>query len=417
MQFGRILLFALSLGYLAAPAPAFAISIDLGGVRLPLPVIVPEQPYRRDYGTSTRSQPRWHVVIDEGRRFATNDQGVWVGHDEAGNMVMQIQIAQPMGDPKTAVAVQVDVNGRYFSTVPATIANDHLVVVQGADVESILGRLMSGSRLRITLGPNVIDTHLRGSRAAIDEVRAGALFQRRLYAEGKVETRKNADAEAEKKDENAIAFYLPGVRGAGTAEVRFDIIEGSGLVLYAKFSQIPGHGDPEYAIPYTHIEAERVIRLIRKAQEWTDIAVKNRVGLYSKRIGFVDEANAAPDEGDAEEDATQEGSGENAAGDMQESARAGTPSPEEEADAAPEAGAPIQEGDPKNFKAVNFNSYEDGSTSVQLEHAVQGFSRRFNLPLPEALKLADSLANTLKYATFRLEKRDFDMQEKDKLFK
>lgn len=431
MRLGKFLLFILSAAFLAAPLPAMAVSIDLGGIRLPLPIIVPDRPRVYD-GSSVRSQPRWHVVVQNSRRFATNDQGIWVGHDEAGNMVMQIEVAQAPGAVKSMVAAQIDINGRYFTTVPATVASEHLVAVQGGDVESILGRLMSGRSLRVTVGANVIETHLSGSSAAIRDVRAAAMVQRRLYAEGKVAMPEPADDEPEAGDEDMITYFLPGVAGSGTAEVRFNIIEGTGLVLYAKFSKIPGYGDPEYSIPYTHTEAERAIRLIRKAQDWTDIAVKNRVGLYSKRIGFVDDANGTDDEAEA----TSAGSGESATDEAKQEAsdetakqaEAETPSVEGKvADAqkadeevagkeVAETGAPTKAGDPQNFKAVNFNSYEDGTTSVQLEHAVQGFSRRFNLSLADALKLADSMAETLEYATFRLEKRDFDLEEKDKLF-
>ena len=81
------------------------------------------------------------------------------------------------------------------------------------------------------------------------------------------------------------------------------------------------------------------------------------------------------------------------------------------------AGSTIPGDDPRNFKAANFNSYEDGTTSVQVEHSVEGFSRRFNLRLKDALALADILESTMEYASFRLEKRGFDLDKKDQLFK
>ncbi len=267
MRLAKFLRFVLSAAFLAAPLPALAVSIDLGGIRLPLPIIVPDRP--RTYGGgSVYSQPRWHVVVQNSRRFATNDQGVWVGHDEAGNMVMQIEVAQAPGEIKSMVAAQIDINGRYFTTVPATVASEHLVVVQGGDVETILGRLMSGRSLRVTVGANAIETHLSGSSAAIRDVRAAAMVQRRLYAEGKVATPEPVDDEPEADDQDMITYFLTGVAGSGTAEVRFNIIEGTGLVLYAKFSKIPGYGDPEYSIPYTHTEAERAALLAELFSQW-----------------------------------------------------------------------------------------------------------------------------------------------------
>jgi hypothetical protein len=267
-------------------------------------------------------------------------------------------------------------------------------------------------------------------------------MQRGLVAQGLVKPAPKEPA----ADTDAIRYFLPGVEPTGVAEVRFNIVEGAGLMLYAKFYAIPGHGDPEYALPMTKGEATRAVALIRKGKQWTDIAVKNHVGLFSKRIGFFDDVHgadpAATETGGKDDSAGK--AAENTETDSSIDIREKTAKPDEAAganeatsnetagnetagketagnetagaDQATPSELTSKSEDPQDFKAVNFNSYEDGSTSIQIEHAVKGFSRRFNLSLENALKLADSLEATINGATSKLEKREYDTKEKDKLF-
>ena len=74
------------------------------------------------------------------------------------------------------------------------------------------------------------------------------------------------------------------------------------------------------------------------------------------------------------------------------------------------------EAAPKDFRAVNFNSYENGDTSVQIEHSVGGYSRRFNFTLDEAMEFADFLENTVKVRSQQFENRELSEDEKEKLF-
>ncbi len=395
-----------------------AVTIDLGGVKLRVPGVT-SQPRRRGRshdGSSIYSHARWHVAVHQARRFATNGQGIWIGYDERGNMVMHIELATPTPQkPKTEIAVQIHVDKRLYEVVKATVANERLVVVQGAEVERILGKLKTGRRLAIIFDGYTLETHLRGSSGAIKTVRNEAAVQRSLFARGQVTTKQTERADSP----DQISYYLPGVSNRGKAEVRFDIIEGTGLVLLVHFHRIPGHGDPHYKIRLTRTEAERAAELLEKADMWTEIARRERVGLFSKRIGFVDDALAAPKKQEPQATQTQAGGGATRGSGI--GAGVGVATAQAERSTAQSGGGmsspnPAGSQDPTDFTAVNFNSYEDGTTSAQIEHTVQRFSRRFNLSLKNALMLANSLKSTIEYASFRLEKRDFDMEEKSKLF-
>jgi hypothetical protein len=400
-------MFILTAFALVASIPVMqAATVDLGGIRLYLPHV---HSHRRSgtYNSGINAHPRWYVAMQDGRSFATNNQGFWIGHDERGELVMQFQLAVPStATLNSPVPIQFDVNGRYFDTVQGVLATPNLAVVHSADVERVIGRLMSGSRVAVTYSGNRIETHLRGSSDAIESVRRGAALQRTTF----LQDQSTAKTEVPADDSSIVQYFLPGVKNNGTVEVRFDIVEGRGLVLYLNFSAIEGHGDPAYSMPLTKTEARRVIAMTAKATEWTEIARANRVALFSKRIGYVDDANGAPlpqptDEGDGTGPASPE------------KPAAATGSITTNTLPAPSPKTAVAKADPLDFKAMTFNSYEDGTTSVQIEHSVQGFSRRFNMDMVEAQDLASTLESTLQYATFRLENRETNPDVKDELFR
>ena len=274
---------------------------------------------------------------------------------------------------------------------------------------------MSGRDVSIAAAGASFGTHLKGSSSAIREVRGAATLQARLFAQGKVTVSKN-----EKVEENTIQYFLPGVPNTGVVDVRFDIVEDVGLVLYMQFQAVIGHGDPAHTVRMTSSETNRAITLFRKAEEWTEVARKNRVGLFSKRLGFIDDVYGTEVKFQDGKEVQDDSTGISETSKTKEASKdtrnaIGASVPLEENLASPDENF-IPGNDPQNFTAANFNSYEDGSTSVQVEHSVEGYSRRFNLKLADALELADSLEATLEYASFRLEKRGFDLDKKDQLF-
>ena len=422
----RIFVFAVSIA-VAMPVPAlFAATIDLGGIKLRLPSVQSE---RRGYERSrqgvrrvpsTRSHQRWFVDIHNDRSFATNNQGIWIGHDERGEMAIQVQLDVPTDKPaETVVPVQFDVNGRFFDALPGVVAGPALVVIHSGDAETILSRLMSGSRVAVTVEANRIDTHLRGSSRAIGEVRRAAALQRRLFAQGLVTPQPVEPTGSD--DAETIQYFLPGVDGTGVADVSFSIVEGEGLELYVYFEPIPGHGDPAHKVPFSVSETKRLIAMVAKGDEWTTVAVENRVGLFSKRIGFIDDQNGEPVEAEpqaADAEATDpDGAEEKVADTSVGAGPAETASDDRQAEGAtgnvlPGAG----QSEPLDFMAMTFNSYEDASTSLQFEHSVRGFSRRFNFAMAEAEQLAAKMEATMAYATGRLENRETDADAKSKLF-
>lgn len=406
MKFPGLALAAMLGAIMVLPDPALSRTIDFGGgFRVQLPNVI-----RRNRSTaptsSYSSHARWSTVVDGTVTFASNGQGIWIGYDEAGAMVMQIEPRIPRKEEQgTILPVRIDVNGRYYETVMTAVANEAMIVAHGPEVERILDRLMSGRTIAVDLGQERIETHLTGSSAAIREVRAEASIRRRMHAAGLLPP---STPEPETPDVvvdeeiSGLAYYIPGLDGVGSAEVRFNIVEGSGLQLYVIFARIEGQSDPEHSISLNVDETKRMIGLIRKGEEWTEVAQANRVGLFSKRIGFVDDRLAQTgEEGEGSEAGTAIGARQEA----QPPAGGGTVT-----------NALTGEVQPRDFRGVNFNSYEDGSTSIQIEHSVGGFSRRFNMWLPNALELADSLESTLEYATFRLENRDMGKDEVDQLF-
>lgn len=403
---GRMTIAALMILALAVPAVQ-ARTYNFGGFRIRIPD-ASKAPSRSSTPGAYSTHPRWSTVIDNGFTLATNGQGIWIGYDETGTMVIQLEMRTPLAaKPETTIPVQVSVNNRFYESVMATVANEKMAVIFGPEVERILGRLMSGSSVLMVAEANQIGTHLTGSSAAIRQVRAAAAIQQRQFiASGGTTTPKADTKKTTQTAEEGIRYFLPGQQGTGTAEVRFNIVEGTGLVLYINFPAFEGSQDPDYSLPLTITETRRAVDLIRKAEEWTSIAVENRIGLFQKRIGYLDDALAAqaPKEEPAG-DGMQSGNG------AQAGLGAGVAGQAEPMQQAAET------GQPKDFKAVNFNSYEDGTTSVQIEHSVAGFSRRFNLPLEDALELASSLEATVEFATFKLENRELDTKEKEKLFR
>ena len=426
----RILAALLSMVLFAGISPdkAPAASIDLGGIKLRLPSVKVKPVYKPKRKTTTSSStaqdlaasdPVWHVENQEGLLYATNNQGIWIGYTETGDMVMQLEAYEPLpGQQGDLIPVTAEINGKFYTTMSGRVANANMLVVD--NLEPVLERFMTGRNVSLLFGGNLIYTHLKGSSAAIRQVRSGAEVQSRLNARGLVKPAANDQAV---QDTNIIRYFLPGVEDTGEAEVRFDIVEGTGLVLYMRFLQIPGQGDPTHAIPLTTSETRRAIALLRKGEEWTDVARQNRVGLFSKRIGFADDENGAA----TEEAANTEGQDENnpppdegnsVAGESLGAGETVSQSARDQAnDPSSQGQAPAPDKEALDFVAVNFNSYEDGSTSIQVEHSVKGYSRRFNLQVDQALKLADSLEATLEQASFRLEKREFDKEGVDSLFK
>ena len=403
-----------------------AATIDLGKVRIQLPRIVKKRSTRRSSPSrSTTSQssqssysthPRWSTVLEGNYRMATNGQGIWIGYDDTGAMVMQLELPSEVGsETGLTVPVQIEINGRYYDSVVATVANDSVLVVHGPEVGRMLGRLMSGHSVTAIAGANRVGTHLRGSSAAIGEVRNEARIQARLFETGKVVTSETAETqqpsgdEGEVKDEEVTLYFLPGVAGYGVADVRFNIQEGRGLVIYMQFEGIEGHEDPPHQVTMNPRETDRAVGLIRKAEDWTKVARDNRVGLFSKRIGYIDDGLAekevvADDAVAPEEEAASDG-GDKVVTETDSEAREETVMGPEQPEAAP-----------KDFRAVNFNSYENGDTSVQIEHSVGGYSRRFNFTLDEALEFADFLENTVKVRSQQFENRELSDDEKEQLF-
>lgn len=395
-----------------------AATIDLGGIKLRLPSVQSERRHQdRSQRTtrqapSTRSHQRWFVDIHNDRSFATNNQGIWIGYDERGEMVLQVQLDVPTQKQEEAlVPVQFDVNGRFFDTLPGVVAGPNLIVVHSGDAETILSRLMSGSRVSVSVEANRIDTHLRGSSRAIGEVRREAAVQRRLFAQGLVTPQPGSGAEEASNEE--IRFYLPGVAGTGKTEVTFSIVEGEGLELYLFFEPIPGHGDPAHKVPLSVAEAKRLIAMVGKGGEWTEVAIENRVGLFSKRIGYIDDENGDPVTD--EDEIAEAGS----AGNESAEAKIGATPKEETGTTGKSSGqtaSDAEKAEPLDFMAMTFNSYEDATTSVQFEHSVRGFSRRFNFTMGEAEQLAAKMDATMDYATGRLENRETDADAKSRLF-
>lgn len=419
MRLRKTILAAVLAMSVAAP-PALAVTIDLGGVRVRLPTIVQQ---RRTYTTQRDSRyathPRWATVAEGSYRMATNGQGIWVGYDDQGSMVMQLELPNPAGAATgSPLAVQVEINGRFYRTVTAAVANEHLAIVRGAEVEAILGRLMSGRTIAVMAGPNRLETHLTGSSAAIREVRNAAALQARLFvASGSKPAGQATGEKPAVKDEDVTQYYLPGVEGLGEVDVRFDIREGEGLVIYMNFEQFEGHGAPTHSIALNVTETGRAVALLRKAEEWSGVAKSNRVGLFSKRIGFIDDALASLTDVEEPKPSASGSPGISQKAPLEASPGATAAGPSPSLGEGVGAAASARKSLPKDFRSVNFNSYETGDTGVQIEHSVAGFSRRFNLSIDEALELADFLEATVEVRSQEYETRGLSEEDKEQLFR
>ena len=250
-KFALVLAFSIPL-FLPLSDTANGASINLGGVTIKLPTVTKNRKSSRDTGRATQSRyanhPRWQVLVQDTYSYATNNEGIWIGYDDAGSMVLQLDMAVPAGyDAGAAIPVQVNVNGRLYDTIQGSVASDQLIVARGREVDRILERLISGREIELLAAGISIGTHLKGSSAAIREVRGAAALQARLYAQGKVRPKENK--EPADNAENTVRYFLPGVPDTGVVEVRFDIVENTGLVLYMLFQEISGQGDPAHTSP------------------------------------------------------------------------------------------------------------------------------------------------------------------------
>ncbi|MCC0053820.1 MAG: hypothetical protein H6884_07160 [Rhodobiaceae bacterium] len=400
--------------FLAAPLPVQSATLDLGGIRIRLPSV---KSTRSGSGVSSqvRSHPRWFTSVQEGHSYATNGQGIWITYDDSGALAFQMElgVATTLGEGNP-VPIDIRVNGRPFALINGVVANANLVVVKGGEIDMLTERLKTGRTVSLAAAGNFIETHLSGSSAAIRDVEAAAALQRRLFATGQVAA---AKPDAKPQAEDGVRYFLPGAnwQDTGAVDVTYFIAQDRGLVLRIGFAQIRPDLGPEHRIDLLPAEARRAIALLRKGEEWTQIARDNRVGLFSKRIGFFDEANSASAP-EADQPQTGETNAEQAAAPTV-GAGAGQPASGNAAKASQPANAPAGNGEtPADFMAVNFNSYESGETSVQIEHAVHGFSRRFNFFIAKGKELADILEATIKKAEFDLESRKFTQEQKSKLF-
>ena len=110
---------------------AIAASIDLGGVSIRLPKLTNKNSNNRSTSSqrsrdsiSSRSSysthPRWQVLNQETHSYATNNQGIWIGYNDAGGMVLQLDMVVPAAFKKDSIVpIQVNVDGRAFDTIQA----------------------------------------------------------------------------------------------------------------------------------------------------------------------------------------------------------------------------------------------------------------------------------------------------------
>jgi len=104
-------------------------------------------------------------------------------------------------------------------------------------------------------------------------------------------------------------------------------------------------------------------KLLARGEKWTTVAQKNKVGRFDKTIGIV-----------------------------------------------------VGQANSKDMTTINFKSYEDGSTAVQVEGMIAGYPKRFNFAIHNGLELATYLHEVVDRSVKDFQAKRMTKQEKNELF-
>jgi len=347
---------------------------------------------------------KWYATFRNGVDVALNDEGVIFSFDDRGEMILVVALRQPSGKNEGAsVPIDFSFNDQDYGTFDGIQLEGRLIGLTGSAVFRLVDRFKRSKKFRIYVAGNSLSSHLRGSTRAIKKIERAAR-ERRSYLRnnaGKViedarvkylisrhkkrtqtlatnqqiasqkrsgirndNVNLNKSLRQENKPKIKVQYFVPGTKSIGEMWIDSDVVPSKGLVIKLNFVD-PGHALDKVAhsTQLLPAQANAMASLLAKGEKWTEIAQKNKVGRFSKQLGFI-------------------------------------------------AGSE----DEKNRMAVNFKSYEDGSTAVQLEEVIAGYPKRFNFAIHNGLELATYLHDVVARAKQDFESKKMTKEQKDDLF-
>jgi hypothetical protein len=338
---------------------------------------------------SSSSQPRWSSSFINDKQSASNNHGLKVTYDDAGELILLIDVKQPIphSKPNMAVPVRIDI-GRRGNFSSNAVMNEHgtMLTLSGPVVYSVASGMKSGSRVKVVFIGNDYTVRLRGSRDAIEQVEMAAK-QWKLIRKDRIDDARKDRAEKDiaerpqqrvdtlqvaddtnrgvrpkdklqagsrKVSDIRVQYYVPGTREIGEMWVEWDV-DNNGPYIGMNFID-PDHKYEQRAhsirMPFQKgrpacekdLAKEpdvstadcRFIRAVLKADSW---AKKLDEKKYRKSISKT------------------------------------------------VANITGKKGDEKSFSVV-FKRYEDGGYAVQIDDSKFGISKLFNFTLENGLALA-----------------------------
>jgi len=369
---------------------------------------------------SSCSAEAWSTQSVNNKTIATNFKGVIVTYDDMGELIVKLDIKNPIPSMFHAGdKVQTNISFNKGSrAVNAVLSEDNkFLVIHGLDAIYVLSKLKSASYVKVDFVNNNYCSRLKGSGTSISTVESAANFwkknkpdninvarKERAHVEHKEHAKRVSSNQKEfsqkvsgiraKSDLDAadgniygtkIQYYIPGSEEIGEMWVNWFIDDDKGPMMRLHFMdpthqyenqaykidislepiQFPCNTDIAKDSNKNTSPSCQIVKDLLRADKWGKIAKKqNLKRRYRKRVSYVN--------GD-----------ENS----------------------------------KISTAIYFQVYEDGSMTAQIEEVKHGFPKRFNFTLNNALELARYIETTREKAKQKWMNKTRTKEDLDALFK
>ena len=354
--------------------------------------------------STNTSSARWYTSLRNGVDVAMNGEGVMISMDDRGELIFVMALKYPSGKtPGTPVPVEFSFNGRHFGDFDGVQLEGRLVGLSGSMVNRLVDRFKRSRKVNINVAGNSFSSRLSGSTKAIKKIERAAKA-RRMYvmdnagreindasvkymmtrhkkktmtvATNQVLNNQKRDGirndnvnlhksmRQEAMPKSKVQYFVPGTKTTGEMWINSDIVSKKGLVIKLNFVD-PGHplDKVSHSTQLLPGEATMMAKYLSRGEKWTTVAQKNKVGRFDKVIGVV--------------------AGQATSNDM---------------------------------IAINFKSYEDGSTAVQVEEMIAGYPKRFNFAIHNGLELATYLHEVVARSVRDFQAKRMTKKEKNELF-
>ena len=365
------------------------------------------------------SSERWTTQTISNKPIATNFQGLIVSYDDMGELIVKTSIKNPIpsmfkdGD-KIQLTTKFNKGNRITSSTLDEKSNS--LIISGIDAMYVIEKLKSSSYVKTDFVNNEYCSQLKGSSKAIKTVASSATFwknnrpdhinearvaratqehathsksvasNQKEFGEKIAGIRPKSDLDAADGNVNVtkIQYYVPGSEEIGEMWVNWHINDEKGPMMRLHFMD-PTHQyeseahkidislQPIESVCNTDINVDsdkntspscKIVKDLLRADKWGKIAkAKDLKRRYSKRVSFIQ-----------------------------------------------------GEEQSKKSLAINFQVYENGAMTAQVEEMNHGFPKQFNFTLANALELSRYVENTREKAHKKWMNKTRSKEDLDALF-